>query len=49
MHAEDARSGERREPLDLNSTSAKVSIEQIELGGSNKSNNGVQASPAGSL
>ena len=26
MHAEDARSGERREPLDLNSTSAKVSI-----------------------
>ena len=42
MHAEDARSGERREPLDYNSTIAKVSIEKIELGGSNKFNNGVR-------
>ena len=42
MHAVDARSGEWRECVDKNSTSAKVSIELIELCRSNKFYNGVR-------
>ena len=42
MHADGARSGEWRKFVYQNSTRAKESIEQIELGGSNTFNNGVR-------